>query len=368
MIKNYSDFIKEGILTKGKQLLNYKSVKENDKIAQKYINMIYVDWEKNKNLLKVGIRRANDSDNMELEYRITDKDTLAFTGNRDKGDILIKVSLVPSNYHNDISGARIFVNTFIPYKGELPLFGREMGTNKTIVDESGIKEDVYDYLNISEGPVKKLINFFKSKFHEKYPQLRTSGNLSYLTVLPIDNELRESREKVHKEEREKEEKEFLKRKDEATKMLSDNIQYSSEEIEDYFIELIDEGRKIDIIPIYVKDGIIYYQKNYSSLGITSVNQIKLDEIDEELKDGNIYYAISIHVEIEQVTDDTTELEYPKYVPLNMEHVDDALNMMKSDFEVIVKTKNPITSLPKSSLGKRLIISHNSSLFILIRQK
>ena len=34
----------EGILSKATELINYKALAENDKIAQKYLDMIYKDY------------------------------------------------------------------------------------------------------------------------------------------------------------------------------------------------------------------------------------------------------------------------------------------------------------------------------------
>lgn len=39
-LQRYQEFTNEGIISKGLELLNYKTVKENDKIAKKYIDMI----------------------------------------------------------------------------------------------------------------------------------------------------------------------------------------------------------------------------------------------------------------------------------------------------------------------------------------
>ena len=44
-IKKYKDF-NEGLISKGLEILNYKIVKENDKIAKKYLDMIYEDYGK----------------------------------------------------------------------------------------------------------------------------------------------------------------------------------------------------------------------------------------------------------------------------------------------------------------------------------
>lgn len=44
-IKKYKDF-NEGLISKGLEILNYKIVKENDKIAKKYLDMVYEDYAK----------------------------------------------------------------------------------------------------------------------------------------------------------------------------------------------------------------------------------------------------------------------------------------------------------------------------------
>jgi hypothetical protein len=57
-LHRYNQFINEGIISKGLELLNYKTVKENDKIAQKYLKMVYDNYNKHKNLMAVKIRSS----------------------------------------------------------------------------------------------------------------------------------------------------------------------------------------------------------------------------------------------------------------------------------------------------------------------
>lgn len=45
VIKSYKKF-NEGIISKGLEILNYKEVKENDKIAEKYLKMVYDNYNK----------------------------------------------------------------------------------------------------------------------------------------------------------------------------------------------------------------------------------------------------------------------------------------------------------------------------------
>lgn len=68
-IKKYKDF-NEGLISKGLEILNYKIVKENDKIAKKYLDMVYEDYSKKGNLLAIKICQHKGYN--QLWYRITE--------------------------------------------------------------------------------------------------------------------------------------------------------------------------------------------------------------------------------------------------------------------------------------------------------
>jgi len=162
-----------------KEIPNRKEILINDKIAEKYINLIYEDWEKNKDIFRAKI--ADSGYFVTLWYKVSNYpnghvNTLPGWGNRGDGELLIQINLIRTNilfdFDNDISRARISADIFFPYKGCFNLFGRDLETNKLIVNEKGIEYDVYDYINISKDKVEKLIKFIKNKYIEEYPELK----------------------------------------------------------------------------------------------------------------------------------------------------------------------------------------------------
>lgn len=174
IIKSYESYVSESIISKAKELFNFRQISENDKIAKKYIDMIYKDWNKNKNLLKSFISISDDSTT--FKYLISDNESdICGTGTSEE-HILIQLILIKdiSNWQSDTSRARISAKIFKPYIGSKELFGRDIKTDKIIINDNGIDGDVYSYINISHNQVSKIIDFFKSEFIKKYPVLSTS--------------------------------------------------------------------------------------------------------------------------------------------------------------------------------------------------
>ena len=58
------------VVNKGKEILNFRTIKENDKIAKKYIDLIYKDWNEKKDLLKVFLNMDSEF----ITYRINDNE------------------------------------------------------------------------------------------------------------------------------------------------------------------------------------------------------------------------------------------------------------------------------------------------------
>lgn len=276
----YKDFTNEGIISKGLELLNYRTIKENDKIAKKYIEMIYKDWEKNKNLMAVFLN-FNDS-NTSLTYKISDDPyTQCNTkgGDFEKETSEIKLmSINESGWDSDITRARIEATKFVQYKGDLHLFGRDMETNEVIVDNNGIEGDVYAYLNISKDQVDRLINFFKGKFIEKYPQLRGNKHFSYIEILKHDKDLKdflikrsEDKRKSHIEQRKLEEEKY-------TNLIKEHAKFDEQDIKDLFVDLTDFINeriycKLNITIGYVDDVFISDEDDISHNSIYNLGVI-----------------------------------------------------------------------------------------------
>ena len=154
-------------------------------------------------------------------------------------------------------------------------------------------------------------------------------------------------DKISKDERDKDEKEYKSKKEKIAKILNDNIEYSEEEIEDYFLDLIDNGFKIDVIPICVKDGMAYYKRRSLYFCCT------LDAIDEKLENESIYYLITI-------------LSKSELSESDIKLAEDDINMIKSNFNTIEISHNYFTRNSIITIFGRY--HNNTNLYFLIKQK
>jgi len=320
-LQTYNQFINEGVISKGLELLNYKTVKENDRIAQKYLKMVYDNYNKHKNLMAVKI--IINSGYTTLWYKISeDPYTQAGTAGGEYPDY-IEVELTSINemgWSSDLTRARIEVE-----KNGKHLIGRDMDTNKTIESEHGIDKYVYEYLNISQSQVDKMINFFKSEYIKKYPEMRDFKAFNYNRILEIDRELKKELENKYKSDRKKHEDDRIELQNKFKDFIERNAKFDHEEINDYFIDLIDymndtildEKPSIGIGTIidnkfvtlikrtnsnsFFKDGLFYFLKDgiYDIQGIKrgkiyyyldfNIPDFSLGEDDEDISGGTLNY-------------------------------------------------------------------------------
>lgn len=234
-VHRYQEFINEGIISKGLELINYKTVKENDKIAKKYIDMIYQNYNKHKNVMAAKIFESDGYTN--FWYKISeDPYAQAGTGGGEYPDYIeVKLmSIRESGWDNDITRARIEVE-----KNGKRLIGRDIKTNKVLISETGLNDNVYSYINISQSQVDKTINFFKSEYIKKYPEMSEFKAFNYMRVLEIDKDL----QKKLKDRYESKRKEYEdNRKDLEVKfneIIDKNASNTIDEVKDYFIDLTD---------------------------------------------------------------------------------------------------------------------------------
>jgi len=298
-LHRYNQFINEGIISKGLELLNYKTVKENDKIAQKYLKMVYDNYNKHKNLMAVKI--AINSGHTTLWYKISeDPYTQAGTagGEYPKYTEVEITSINEMGWNSDITRARIEVE-----KDGKRLIGRDMDTNKTIESESGIDKDVYSYLNISQSQVDKMIDFFKSEYIKKYPEMANFKAFNYMRILEIDKGLKKLLEDRYKNSRKKHEDDRIELENKFKDFIDQNAKFDHEEINDYFIDLIDymNDTILDEKPS-IGIGTIIGDKFVTLIKRIDVNSFfkdglfnftKLDNI-QGIKPGKIYYYLDFN--------------------------------------------------------------------------
>jgi hypothetical protein len=278
-LHRYNQFINEGIISKGLELLNYKTVKENDKIAQKYLKMVYDNYNKHKNLMAVKI--SINSGYTTLWYKISeDPYTQANTSGGEFSDYIeVKItSINETGWSSDITRARIEVE-----KNGKHLIGRDMDTNKTIESEHGIDKNVYGYLNISQSQVDKMINFFKSEYIKKYPEMSNFKAFNYWIILEIDKEIKKELEDRYKSSRKKHEDDRVELENKFKDFIDQNAKFDHEEINDYFIDLID----------YMNDTVLD-EKPLIGIGTiidnTFVTLTKRIDVNSFFKDGLFYFS------------------------------------------------------------------------------
>lgn len=297
-LHTYNQFINEGIISKGLELLNYKTVKENDKIAQKYLKMVYDNYNKHKNLMAVKI--SINSGYTTLWYKISD-DPYTKAGTSGGRNVLKHVSstnliqlqtggdypkyteveitsINEMGWNSDITRARIEVE-----KDGKRLIGRDMDTNKTIESESGIDKDVYSYLNISQSQVDKMIDFFKSEYIKKYPEMANFKDFNYMRILEIDKGLKKLLEDRYKNSRKKHEDDRIELENKFKDFINQNAKFDHEEINDYFIDLID----------YMNDTILDEKPSIgigTIIGDKFVTLIKRIDVNSFFKDGLFHFT------------------------------------------------------------------------------
>jgi hypothetical protein len=230
-----------------KELSNRKTLLINDQIADKWIRLVLEDWRKKRDPLKVGFRKRNES--VDMEYVITDSPTVVVgIANRDEGDINITITWIKSgSWSNDISGARLEVTRFEPYRGDLLLVGRRLSDNQSAVSDDGLNSrEHYSYINISQSKAKKIIEDMLGQIEKDYPVLKGKKYINYSVYAAECPDLR-SRYKKESEEKKRSDEENYKRESERIKKeILDKSKVSDEDLRDMVYDLEDEYSFLDM--------------------------------------------------------------------------------------------------------------------------
>lgn len=298
----------EGIISKGLELINSKEIKESDKIAQKYLDMIYKDYEKKKSLLAVKI--SNNKGYKKFWYKITeDPYGNPSTSGGEYDYIIIELTSINEMGWSDITRARFGAE--ISQKGSRTknIVGRDMKTNKLIFNENGINEEVYDYVNVSQGPIEKIINFFTKEYISKYPQLKGSQHLNSMKIMEIDKKFSEEMNLFYKNKHEKSRKEHDEKHSKLNDIIEKTSFYKEDDLMDYFLdikEFFDEkynaSPKVDTV--LINNG-----RAYKSLKIMTFKSIDTHGIDVDIQGDKILYAIKFLLNFNDDFEiDTTEYD------------------------------------------------------------
>lgn len=282
MIIKYHQFINEGL----KEIINFRQIKVNDQIAKKYIDMMYADYENKKDLLQVFI--VDDS----LSYHLHDDPFLHAGTNLPEGGLDIKLNRNSSG----ISGGEISVEIFIPRRGTNPIFGRSRSDGKIIFNDKGITENIHEYINISQSIVDKALTFFRKEYVKKYPELgKNIRHLNPNKILDIDKDLFDSRIKKIKDLRIANEIEYTKKKEYNLSYIEKNSKYTSEDIEDFFLDLSDSMCNLKCVALGYYDGVDFNYTNHFFTKYKSIssidNKMLVDLIDYEYLKEGIYYIV-----------------------------------------------------------------------------
>lgn len=294
-VKKYNEFVNESIISKAKELINFKQIKKNDEVASKYFDMIYADFEKKKDLLKVFI--DDDPHFKTFKYKIDDnEDNFANMGNTSDGGINITMELIDniSNWDSDISRGRIEATIYKPYKGDLKLFGRQINTNELIIDENGTSRDTYSYINISPKKINEIIKFFKSKFIEKYPTLHNHTQFSYSTLFSIDKKLVSDLEEKRRQKQEKDKADQIIFNKKILSIIEEKSILTIDDVEDIFLEKTDQLRCELIVKrgYFCDNGFfthtVFDERDYCEKINT---EYVVDDDLKKLKKDKIYYIL-----------------------------------------------------------------------------
>jgi hypothetical protein len=298
-LNRYTEFTNEGIISKGLEIINYKTVKENDKIADKYIKMIYDNYKKHNNIMAAKI--MDNTSSCSLIYKISDDPyaQAGTAGGQYPKFIEVKLtSIKERGWKNDITRARIEVEQ----NGDGPskrLVGRDMKTKKTVVSETGLG-DVYQYINISQSQVDKIIKFFKSEYIKNYPEMSNYKAFNYMAVLEIDVEMRKRLEKKGTDRRKEYEANFNKLKDKFQNHIENNSSNSFEDIKDYFIDLSDYIKenmyeiKLSVSISSLIDGTAYLTSKSTYSDRTFFNYLLT--LPSFFREDKIYYILEYKIE------------------------------------------------------------------------
>lgn len=300
-IKNYNNFINEGIVSKGLELLNYSTIKKNDVLAKKYLDMIYKDYAEKKSLLPV--KMAINDKYTTMWYKIT-KDPYGTPGNSGGSFpeyIEVEImSIYEFGWSNDITRSRIGVERSFERGPDKLLIGRDMKTNKVLHDENGISGDNYDYINLSQGQIDKMISFFTNEYIKKYPELKGSKYLNATEIFRIDKKLSDEKNefynKIHKDQEEK-------HKDQTNKILNkidSEYLYTKEEILEYFEEIKDFFEDKYEISFFnsksavVTDNKIWKKFDFTNFTTAGQHSYKNNN-DPILKDDKVLYIVDLEI-------------------------------------------------------------------------
>jgi hypothetical protein len=251
MIQKYEQFVSESFLGtisfKMKELSNRKTLLINDQIADKWIRLVLEDWRKKRDPLKVGFRKRNES--VDMEYVLTDSPTVVVgIANRDEGDINITITWIKSgSWSNDISGARLEVTRFEPYRGDLLLVGRRLSDNQSAVSDDGLNSgEHYSYINISQSKAKKIIEDMLGQIEKDYPVLKGKKNINYSVYAAECPDLKSRYSKDVVSKKKTDEENYRRENERIKKEILDNGEVSDEDLRDMVYDLEDEYSFLDM--------------------------------------------------------------------------------------------------------------------------
>lgn len=185
---------------------------------------------------------------------------------------------------------RIEATVFREYRGNLNLFGRSMKDNKIIQDDKGIREDVYDYINISRSKAVECVKTISGEILKKYPKIEWIGGEKRITVDRFWNlypDMLEKHQRYIEEKTRKDESEYGPKQMKIKSDILSKTKIGPDELRDLIYELEDDfGYELKIMNSEVSDGIMTIVTNTDPVNTQKFNNRNI------IPDG-IYYLISV---------------------------------------------------------------------------
>lgn len=300
----YTQF-NESILSKATELINYKALAENDKIAQKYLDMIYKDYKEKGNLLAVKI-----IDNV-IIYKLSKDNPYAEAGTSGGEFDYIDIKLSSLDETHGISAGTIRIEKSRPSKN---IIGTDKKTGKPVEYIDGIDQKLHkDYINISKSLVDKTIKFFKEEYIKKYPTMKGEKYFNSMRIYEIDKELSDKVQKHSNNKREISKQKNEEKRNYIINNINEKSFYSKEDILNYFIDLreyFDENWKSNygISKVLIDNGRAYNTFDILSKEVIDTNGVPLQESNKLL------YALKFRIHNLPLDDDDYDLYFADSEP------------------------------------------------------
>lgn len=338
MIYSFKEFVNESILSKGYEIINRKKIKENDKIANIWFEKITKDYkEKGNHLLASSIYFSDISKKTRFTYKL--KKEKFDTSLNPSNEIHLEIDLFNSpTGTSDFSSARLSIKKYEDGI-EMLIVGRDMKTRETVYNESGLDEERYfSYINISESLAKKIINFFKSEWEKKYPNIKNQKYYNKEFALKNDMELSIEIEDIYKKSKKEEEEKFEELLKTGEKKLLSKLRFDKSQIK----EMMEDSSEVFNTEPKIREAYCFYIGNKRWKGVQLEPLSIIQEYGESYKEMEInqcYYIVEY--EIPRISEESFVLGKIKSLKINLPR---GLKLVYEGFDSVDSFQLAITTM------------------------